>query len=563
MPIIVALISTVASAGVLALSLPNEYASYGIPILGAVCLAPYFCAVARSGSFRTAALLGFLFGSSSHAFSSYWLFFFQDFAFWTLGSTSIAYGCLQAFVAMYLRLFLRGREDSKYLSSPEDLSARAAFRPFLIAAAWTAWEWAKSTGFLGYPWGLVAYSVNEVPVLTQIADMTGVYGLSFLLALTNALIAEALLSARLVFFGSFRIDTKLPLVRGFAVLALIAVWFSAYGAMKLKWPTPVVARETIVLVQHNGDSWAHNGENTALQKCQNLTRSGIARAKAEGRTPVLVAWSETVLRRPYNDYKLFFKKNPPQDPLIPFLAETGIPLLTGAPVVLDWEKYDATNSALLIDPEGLVRYSYAKSHPVPFAESIPFWEYQWMREFMSKVVGLDGGWVMGTEATVMEVPTPSGRPLRFGVPICFEDAFASVCAGFFKNGADILINLTNDSWSKTASSEIQHFVAARFRAIENRRVLVRSTNGGVTAIVDAEGRTLASLPLFTEGTLSVEVPVQRALSSTTYFLLGDWFPAVLAALLFAVVVVEFRRSRREEIAPSSELIPFEENELGQ
>jgi apolipoprotein N-acyltransferase len=225
-----------------------------------------------------------------------------------------------------------------------------------------------------------------------------------------------------------------------------------------------------------------------------------------------------------------------------FLGELGVPLLTGAPVVLDWERYDATNSAILLSPEGNTLFSYAKMHPVPFAESIPFWEYGWMRNFMSDVVGLEGGWVMGTEATVMEVPTPSGRPLRFGVPICFEDAFPSVCAAFFRNGADLLVNITNDSWSLTVSAETQHFVAARFRAIEFRRVLVRSTNGGVTAVVDAEGRTLAQLPLFTEAVLPVDVPVQIAAAPTTYYLLGDWFPALLAVTLFLFLLADFRRS---------------------
>jgi apolipoprotein N-acyltransferase len=158
-----------------------------------------------------------------------------------------------------------------------------------------------------------------------------------------------------------------------------------------------------------------------------------------------------------------------------------------------------------------------------------------MRNFMQKVVGLESGWTMGTEATVMEVPTASGRPLRFGVPICFEDAFAGVCADFFRGGADILLNITNDSWSRTISSETQHYTVSRFRAIENRKVLVRATNGGVTAVVDAEGRTLATLPLFTEASLAVLVPIQIGASPTTYFLLGDWLPILLAAVLVLLV----------------------------
>jgi apolipoprotein N-acyltransferase len=144
------------------------------------------------------------------------------------------------------------------------------------------------------------------------------------------------------------------------------------------------------------------------------------------------------------------------------------------------------------------------------------------------------------------VPTASGRPFRFGVPICFEDAFPDVCARFFRNGADILVNITNDSWSLTDSAETQHFVVARFRSIEFRRVLARATNAGVTAVVDAEGRTIASLPLFTEAVLPVEIPVQISPAPTTYFLLGDWFPAFLALSLFGCIFSGQLRARREE-----------------
>jgi apolipoprotein N-acyltransferase len=161
-----------------------------------------------------------------------------------------------------------------------------------------------------------------------------------------------------------------------------------------------------------------------------------------------------------------------------------------------------------------------------------------MRDFMGNVVGLEGGWTMGTESTVMEIGTPSGRPLRFGVPICFEDAFAYVCADFIRNGADLWVNITNDSWSRTVSAETQHFAAARFRTVENRRAMVRATNGGVTSVIDAEGRMIASLPLFEEAYLAIEVPVQIASGSTTYQVLGDWFPAVCALFLLAFLVLD-------------------------
>lgn len=547
-------IAAAASAATLALSLPSELAPYGIPLLGFVCLIPYFSALHRTRSYREAALLGFVFGSLSHFLSSYWLMFFKDYAIWTIGATSVAYGFLHMLVAGFLRRF-------SMIGSPQGQSIEieqptrplwghlrgqsTLLRPFAIAAVWTIWECLKSVGFLGYPWGLIAYSVNTIDALNQIADALGVYGLSFLLALSNAAILEWGQSKR----------RSLPV---FGVLLAISVWFLGYGLFRLSSSVPVVDQVPMVLVQHNGDSWVQGGETAALRKCQELSRKGkqlFKDGKAvllkrdsnhfnEWDKPALVVWSETVLRRPFDDYKPYFRKQPSRDPFIPFLEELDIPLLTGAPVILDWETYDATNSAILLSPEGEIVDSYAKTHLVPFAETIPFWENKWMRDFMKKVAGLEGQWNAGTEHTVMTVQTPSGRPLRFGVPICFEDAFADTCAAFFKNGADVLINLTNDSWSRTVSAETQHLVVARYRAIENRRVLIRSTNGGVTCVVDAEGRIIVKAPLFEETALAVTVPIQVGSGKTSYFLLGDWFPLLLFFALLRLLLVDNRKNLR-------------------
>ena len=182
-------------------------------------------------------------------------------------------------------------------------------------------------------------------------------------------------------------------------------------------------------------------------------------------------------------------------PLIPFIRESGTWLLTGAPVVVDLKTYEATNSVILIDPRSNLVESYAKIHLVPFAESIPFMEYPWFRAFIQKTVGLEGSWATGTRYVVFDLPTKYG-PVRFGAPICFEDAYADICREFSLHGADLLINLTDMSWSKTESAEIQQWAAARFRAIEARKTLVRSTNGGVSCVVGPYGQVLDSLPLF-------------------------------------------------------------------
>ncbi len=151
--------------------------------------------------------------------------------------------------------------------------------------------------------------------------------------------------------------------------------------------------------------------------------------------------------------------------------------------------------------------------------------------------------MQGKERTIFRVPLSAGGELAFGAPICFEDAFSDLCRRFIRDGADLWMNLTNDYWSKTVSSEYQHFQVARFRAVENRRVLVRSTNGGVTTVVGPTGRVQAMLPLFERDTLAVTVPVATG-PLTPYTILGDWFPWALAAVLFALLLFDLARGGR-------------------
>ncbi|MDP3180106.1 MAG: apolipoprotein N-acyltransferase, partial [Spirochaetaceae bacterium] len=219
-------------------------------------------------------------------------------------------------------------------------------------------------------------------------------------------------------------------------------------------------------------------------------------------------------------------------------------------IILDWDKYEATNSVILIDPSARQIQDYAKMHPVPFAEAVPLWEYPWFRRFMQEVVGYPGGWIMGTEYTVFELPTTGGL-VRFGAPICFEDAFSEVCRGYFEAGADLLINLTNDSWSKTVSAEIQHWAAARFRSIEYRRTLVRSTNGGFSCVVGPYGELIDSLPLFEARAVRTEIPIYKDETETVYMAFGNWFAlgslllcAVWAIILMAAPAIRAVRKRR-------------------
>ena len=529
----------IVSAALCALSLPNELFLQGLWPLGFLSLFPFYIALRRSESPRRAAVAGAVFGGAHHALTSYWLFFYKGFAFWTLGTTTLAYIVVYAAVGLYGSFMLR--------------SEAKTYRPFVFALGWTVFEFLKSTGFLGYPWGLVPYSLTSVPLLLQIADLTGVYGLSFLIALCAAVFAEFIepesldLRPKLL---SRPVSRELPLNAALFTAILLALTLG-YGLAALNREIPVKATMRAILVQQNTDPWV-SGELAALTSNVSLTRRALEEnASSGGRAVDLLVFSETSLRRPFSEYRDWFVANPQKDPLLPMLSGSGSYLLTGAPVILDWDTYAATNSVLFISPQGELVKSYAKIHPVPFAEAIPLWEYEWFRKFMREVIGLESGWVMGSDVVVFSLPLRSpesgGQRVDFSTPICFEDAFADLCRRYFLDGADLLINLTNDSWSTKKSAQIQHWAIARFRAIENRRTLVRSTNSGVSCVVDPWGRSLFEMPQFSALSAAVDIPVYKGGEFTVYTVFGDWFALLCALLFLSRVILNCVKSRKSFI----------------
>jgi apolipoprotein N-acyltransferase len=532
------------SAFLLALGLPNELFKYGFPALGFLALIPLYVAMIESPSYSFAALAAGLYGALHHALSSYWLFFFHDFAFWTLGTTTIAYGIVYAVLGLYLAYFMK---------------KAGPFRPLAFALLWAVFEYAKSTGFLGYPWGLIPYTLSLALPMLQIVEITGLYGLSFLLAFVNASIGElllrdgpvpSLLPSRRIINGNTKLSLPLPSPRSLAPSMLwrypvyasfLAASVLGFGLYALAHPTPEKGRFTAVLSQQNTDAWeGRDADIAALKVNMELSRKAI---KAGGKKPDLILFSESSLARPYEEFAPWYAKYPLGDPFGAFIRETGSYILTGSPIVLDWEKFEATNSVILISPTGEQLQDYAKVHPVPFAEAIPFWEYKPFREFIQNVVGLESGWVMGTEYKLFTLPVGE-KSYKFGAPICFEDAFPDVCRQFVLGGADLFINLTNDSWSKTVSSETQHFACARFRAIEFRKTLIRSTNGGLSCVVNAEGRVMASMPFFTADSMELEVPVYERPSPTLYALYSDWFAKLALLLLASAFLILWGRERK-------------------
>jgi len=292
-----------------------------------------------------------------------------------------------------------------------------------------------------------------------------------------------------------------------------------------------------VLVQQNMDPWEMGKETENLRILMDLSRQGIARM---GGNVDLVVWSESSLPRPFSDNRQFYQRVPPEESFLQFLRRWNTHFLIGNPVVRrSREKREVQNGVILLDSSGTILDTYGKRHPVPMAEHIPFYEVPLVQAFFTKVIGLGGIWALGDKDTIFHIRNGEGKDVRFGVPICFEDAFPYLCRRFILAGADLLINITNDAWSRRMSAQVQHFVVARFRSIEMKRVLIRATNGGVTCVIGPYGEEIASLPMFQREALAVEVPIRKERAYTFYTRWGDWFPI----LLFVLVLVELLRRK--------------------
>ncbi|TVQ24108.1 MAG: apolipoprotein N-acyltransferase [Spirochaetaceae bacterium] len=525
-----AIVTVLFSAVLFSLALPNELFLLGNPILGLIALIPLYLVLADAKSGRDAARLGAVFGATSTLLSNYWLMFFEDYSVWTIGGTTIGYTAYNYLLGGFLWFALTQRRE---------------LRPVAFALTWTLYEYLKSVGFLGYPWGLAAYPLNSLLPAIQLVDVTGVWGLTFIVVLINASVADLVHRSHATIRSR---ESGSPRLRTVAFAVILAVAALFYGYVRLNADIPVRARVSTILVQQNADSWSTRDVAGPLLIAQNATTAALQRAS----DPVdLIVWSETALRYLFVDSRGWYATNPPAQPFLEFLETLPAPLLTGAPF-LDGATGNYHNAALLIAPDSRVLGWYGKRQLVPFAESIPFWDVPAVRSLFERVVGIGGIWSPGPRHTVFPVETANGTVV-IGTPICFEDAFARVTARFVLEGADLIVNLTNNSWSRTNSAQIQHFVAARFRSIEVRRTLIRSTNSGYTVHIDPWGRVVESIPMFETGSLAITVPVYAPDRHTVYLAYGDYLPFAALALLIVLalahpsrVLIPRRRSPRRE-----------------
>lgn len=498
-----------------ALAFPSFVRTAGLPALGYFCLVPLLLCLAEA-PLSWGIMYGTLAGVLHTMISNYWL---GTFNLLTLQFVS-AITALQyvPFMAVSLLIFRRSRG--------------AGF--IVFPAAWTLFDWLRSMGFLGYPWGMLGASQYRVIPIIQISSLTGVWGVTFLLMLCNSVFA---------WYGggvlSNRRRGKSALIVLAAALAFSLGWGGISAALEARGSPGGSRSVRLALVQQNDDP-RKNDYRLVFDTLRSLTDRALSAQ------PDLVVWSETAF---VPNIRRWSREDPATYPLAALVRDflayqkgTGRWLLTGnddySLLMHDGreERLDY-NGSVLFSPQGTRVETYHKIHLVPFTEYFPF------KRQLPGIYGLLQSfdaflWEPGDRRVVFRHPL-----FAFSTPICFEDVFPNDVRRFVREGAEVILNLSNDYWSLTEAEGMQHAANAVFRAVENGRPVARAAASGLTCVVDTHGRITTRLPFYAAGCLVVDVPLPSA-RQTLYTRRGDWFPLSLAAILLILASWGFLWPRR-------------------
>jgi apolipoprotein N-acyltransferase len=503
-----------AGAVLFSLSFPSLVSKWGWFPLAFIALVPVFVLVHRS-TWPEVVFFGFFYGLVTYALHNYWLTGFHPLA---LIAVPLIY-------ATYFLVFF------PLLKLADTLMPRYGY--LLQLAIWISYEYFRTQFFLGYAYGIIGYTQYLFLPLTRVSSLTGVWGVSLLVAFPSAFIGNGLRSGwsgLKTFFRDHRVDA---LVWGVLLVAGIV-----YGiATKVDYSASRQWR--VALVQQNSDPWLGGPE--AYKRSLDISLRLSEQAVLED--PDVIVWSETSVVPPI-DYHTRYRSNPDSygivERLETYLATQTVPYVIGnaSSRLLrndDGELERLDYNAVIVYDNGAFADPYRKTHLVPFTESFPFkkqlpWIYNMLMENGSNQ------WGHGEEYTVFEVDG-----IRFSTPICFEDTFGYITREFVNRGADVIVNLTNDLWSKSVAASMQHMQMAVFRAAETRRTVVRSTNGGMTTIIDPNAKITAIHEPFVEGYLVGDAPVYTG-ASTLYLAWGDWLAwvCIIVAIGGTVAAVTVR-----------------------
>ena len=473
------------------------------------CLVPFAVAVARradaAGSLREAARLGFWFGMLGYAANLYWI--------------AIA-------LSIYTKLAILGYIAALFVLAPVVAAAgmslfvlrRATKLPLalLLPIVWVASEVVLNyMSDLAFPWLPLGLALSRTPLLAQAADLSGVRGLSFCIAAVNGLIADAWLLR----------GQRAAIAKRLAGAIAIVTALAAYGAWRMR-STELLPLAPVAIVQPNipqEEKWQAENQGRIEGILDDITRKRLAAHDAR-----LILWPEASLPG-------FISEHPEWIRDVRTMAREGhTPILFGT-LDLEWHgpgDYDYYNAAMLVDSAGMLNAQppYRKSYLVPIVERVPFVNPRWFASLK-----YFGGYGRGKNTKPFVVSFG-----KVGVLICYESIFPQRSREFRREGANLIVNITNDAWFGKSLAPYQHEAHMALRAIENRVGIVRAANTGISAYIDPLGRI--------EGETQLDVADSRVYDAQTtnvmtiYVRIGDWLGSL--ALLATVVGLLWMRLQR-------------------
>jgi len=391
--------------------------------------------------------------------------------------------------------------------------AALTVEPVLVAAAWTASELLRARSPAGNPWALLGYAQLPAASVVQIADLGGVFAVGFTVATVNAALASLLAA------GRSATDAWPGALRGSAVAAGVVTFTLVYGGLRLHRGGDDAGATPIAVVQGDldlGSQWQPELYGANLDAYLRLTDDALQDRRAR-----LVVWPENALS--------FFLEDEPayRAAIARVLAAHDAELLTGGPRTFRASDGDARylNAAFVLDRSGAILAAYEKRHLVPFAEHFPLPALDVLRRRFGRVREFTPG------ERQAPLPTVAGAA---GILICNEAFYGEVAAERVRDGASLLVNLTNDGWVGEPSYAAIAFAMSRLRAVETRRWLVRSSTSGPSAVIDPYGRVTAEAPLERQEVIASGVTARDG--TTPYVAGGDAFgiACALAAALAAL-----------------------------
>jgi len=383
------------------------------------------------------------------------------------------------------------------------------------ACIWVLLEYARGRFLTGFPWCLLGYSQYDFVELIQVTDLVGVYGVSFLIVAVNAFIQGML------FRGSR--SRRITLKRDFPLLLFIALLVLLYGHYRLFQGYPADdggPSLKFAVVQGNIDQsvkWDRDYQEKTMDIYARLSHSAASYG------PDILVWPETSL-------PFFFQEDQDLSKVVfEVSGALNSDMIFGSPAYeREGKEVRYYNRVYYLPREGKILH-YDKVHLVPFGEYVPLKKFL---PFVNRLVPAAGDFTPGRSIEPFRATLASP-----GILICFEAIFPEIAREHVANGADILVNLTNDAWFGRTSAPFQHLAMAAFRAVENGRPLVRAANTGISAFIDARGRIYAKSRLFQEAVLLAEVK-RSGHGRTFYNRYGDIFVLLtLVSILISLLEV--------------------------